>query len=358
MNLQILVKQLNPKYTKVNEPLASYTTLKIGGPADILYEAHTVQDLIKTVTLAKEHEVPVTILGQGSNVLIADAGIRGLVIKNSSDTIKIKGEKPVSERNTGVSVTPRWESDSVKGTFKYEFKDLDYDESDKPRIEVMMDSGVSLPFAINFLLDNKITGLQWYSGIPGTIGGALFNNIHGGTHFLSEVIQEVTVLDKSLKIKKLPISEIGVDYDKSRFHKSGEIILQATFNLFKGDIEKAQFTVLEWAKRKSIQPKNSPGCAFANITQEQKEKFGYPTTGTGYIVEHILKMTGFRIGDAAISTAHHNFIINEGKATAKDYLAVMKEIAQRTHKELDIKLIPEIILLGFSEDEIKMSFPE
>lgn len=350
--IDILIKQLNPKRTKQNEPLANHTTLKIGGPADVFYEATDSKELVNVEKLAKLQNIPVTILGRGSNVLISDKGIRGLVIRNSTKTIKIGGEKPVHEDK--VEVTARWESDTSKGTFRgIEFKDLDYDESDKPRIEVEMDSGVNLPFAIKYLLDKGITGLQWYAGIPGTIGGAVFNNIHGGTHFISEVLEKVKILDKDLETKELDIDKLGMDYDKSRFHDSGEIILQATFNLFKGDIEKARFVAAEWAKRKSIQPRNSPGSAFANIMQEQKDKFNYPTTSVGYIVEHVIGLSGFKIGDAAISKDHHNFVVNEGKATAKDYLAVLKEIYKRTKEKLGIELVPEIVLLGFEKDEIK-----
>ncbi|MBN2015662.1 FAD-binding protein [Candidatus Dojkabacteria bacterium] len=350
--LEILVKQLNPKYTKINEPLSNHTTLKIGGPADILYEAFDTKDLVNTVKLAKLQEIPVTVLGRGSNVLVSDDGIRGLVIQNLSKTIKIGGEKPVHEDH--VEVTARWESDHKEGTFRgIEFKDLDYDESDKDRIEVVMDSGVDLPFALKYTLDKEITGLQWYAGIPGTIGGAVFNNIHGGTHFLSEILESVKIINKELEIKELRIKDLGVDYDKSRFHDTGEIILQATFNLYKGDSQKAKLTALEWAKRKKIQPRNSPGCVFANITQEQKERLKYPTTAVGYIIEHVVKMSGFKIGDAAIYKEHHNFVVNKGDATANDYLAVMKEMHKRVKEEIGIELVPEIILLGFKPEEIR-----
>ncbi|MDD3648077.1 MAG: FAD-binding protein [Candidatus Dojkabacteria bacterium] len=346
-----LLRQLNPKNTKTNEPLSGYTNLKIGGPADILYIAHDIKDLINVVSLAKRMDIPVTVLGRGTNILISDDGIRGLVVINKANTINIAGEKPVSE--DAIPIIPRWESDSQKGTFKYEFKDLDYDETGEARVEVIIDSGVDLPFALRYLLDKNITGLQWYAGIPGTIGGAIYNNIHGGTHFLSEVVKKVKILDKDLHTRELDIKELGADYDKSRFHNSGEVILQGTFNLYRGDVEKAKFTAREWAERKKIQPRNSPGCCFANLTQEQKEKFEYPTTAMGYVIEHVFKMTGFKIGDAAVSKAHHNFIVNEGKATARDYLAVMKEIYKRTKETLDIEIVPEIMLLGFKDEEIK-----
>lgn len=350
-NFEVLLKQLQPDKVKQNEPLSSHTTLKIGGPADLFYEATDINELINVVKLAKRQNVPVTILGWGSNVLISDKGIRGLVIKNSAKTINISGEKPVHEDK--VQAIARWESDAKKGTMKYEFKDLDYDESDKPRVEVIMDSGVDLPFAINYLIGMEITGLQWYAGIPGTIGGAIFNNIHGGTHFMSEILDKVKILTTDLEVVELSVSELGMDYDKSRFHNSGEVILQGTFCLFRGDVEKAKFTATEWAARKKLQPRNSPGCAFANITQEQKEGNNFPTTSVGYIVEHEIGLSGFKVGDAAISKDHHNFIVNEGKATAADYLSVLKEVHKLTKEKFGIELVPEIMLLGFDPDEIK-----
>src|SRR3989344_2067041 len=270
-NIKKLKEKLGSR-AKLNKSLTRHTFLKIGGPADIFYEAKSVNDFKKAIIEARQLDIPVTILGDGSNVLISDSGIRGLVLVESSDKIEIFGE-PKVEANFQKIKKPvyRWESDDKVGTFKYEFKDLDYDESDKPRIRVRMEGGVNLPNATDFLLERGITGLQWYAGIPGKIGGAIFNNIHGGTHFISEVIDTVTVLDLQGGTHTLSIEELGVDYDRSRFQETGEIILDAAFLLYKGDAEKAKYIHNEWAKRKRLQPRNSPGCAFHNLTHEQKE---------------------------------------------------------------------------------------
>ena len=352
-NIEKLEVKLGSR-SKLNEPLAKHTFLKIGGLADIFYEAQTTEDFKNAIVEARNLGIPITVLGDGSNVLISDSGIRGLVLIDRSDKIEILGdEKEKISLGSVEKPVYRWESDDKVGTFKYEFKDLDYDESDKPRVHVRMDSGVNLPKATDFLLDKGITGLQWYAGIPGTIGGAIFNNIHGGTHFLSEVVDTVSVLDLQGGTHTLSIEDLGVDYDKSRFQETGEIILDATFLLYKGDVDKAKYVRYEWAKRKSLQPRNAPGCAFHNLTQEQKIKLGIPTTSAGFIIEHMLKMSGFKIGDAAISKDHHNFIVNEGHADAKDYLEVMKTIYYRAKNELGIELVPEIFLLGFNEEEIK-----
>jgi len=347
-NLSLLTSYLSSKNYKLNEPLAKYTTVGIGGPADILFTATTKEDLINTIIKARGLEIPITILGGGSNVLISDKGIRGLTIRMQMNDIQIENARTekTSEKETKKFVA-RWEADSKTGTLQYEFADLDYDESDKKRISVTLSAGTNLQYAIRYLIEQGMTGLQWYSYIPGTIGGAVYNNLHGGTHFIGEVIEEVEVLTPNNKVKKLTAQELKNDYDKSRFHDSKEIILSAKFKLFKGDTKKATYVVNEWASRKAKQqPMNSTGCIFINITQEQKEKLGYPTTSAGYIIEHPLKMTGFRIGDAMIATTHHNFIVNMGKATAKDYLAVIKEIQKRSKKEVGIELIPEIVMLG------------
>ena len=331
-----------------NETLAPYTTLRIGGRSDYFFVAKTETELVAAVKEARRRKLPVTILGWGSNVLIGDKGIRGLVIKNETSEMKIHsgGVKLFHPPGVNVNVKARWQSDKKKGTFKYEFTDLDYDENGARGVKVTLSSGLALPNAINELLDKGITGLQWFARIPGTIGGAVHNNIHGGTHFFSEFVDRVKVLTREGEIKSLPAKALGLVYDKSRFHDSGEIILSVRLNLFRGDRGRARAAAFEWAKRKSIQPSRSLGCTFKNISNEDKERLALATTSVGYIIEHILKMGGYKVGGAKVSTAHHNFIVNAGGAKAKDYAGWVELIKQRTKEKLGINLVPEIIYLG------------
>ncbi len=355
-NYQKLIEKLDLKYTKLNEPLKLHTTTRVGGPADVWYDAPTTEDFVNTIKLARELNVPVTVLGRGSNVLISDNGIRGLVIKSSAKQIQIGDEVKVEESEELEKETEaRWASATEEeGARKmYEFKDLDYHESDKPRVEVKMDAGVDMTFAINYLINQGVTGLQWFSRIPGNLGGWIYNNAHGGTHFINEVLKEVRILDENGAIITLKHSDLSFGYDSSRFHKTNEIILDATLELYKGDAARARQVVIEWAKRKSIQPSISNGCVFANISNDLKEKLNYPSGSVGYVIEHIFKMTGFRVGDAAISPQHHNFIENKGNATASDYLAIIKEIQSRAGEKLGFKFTPEIFFLGFSEQELQ-----
>jgi UDP-N-acetylmuramate dehydrogenase len=351
-SLEKIAKEFNAETIRIDEPLAPYTTLKIGGPADLLILASSPEDIVTTARIARKRNLPITILGEGSNVLISDNGIRGITIINRRGSMTIQG---YAEERTirDDTIEARWQSDRTRGTFKYDFADLDYDESEKPVVNVTIDSGYSLPSATQALFGEGLTGLQWFSGIPGTIGGAIFNNIHGGTHFFSEYLDEIHVLTRDGRKKSYKAGALGTGYNSTRLQSSGEYVLSATLRLYKGDVDRARATASEWARRKSIQPRNSPGCAFANITEEEKEKHGFPTTATGYIVEHILKMTGYRVGDAAISEKHHNFITNEGNSSSADYLSVMKEIQGRIRDELGIFIKPEIFLLGFNEEELE-----
>lgn len=355
--LQELVNKLNPKYTKLNEPMSLHTTVGIGGPADVWYEAQSNGEFIEVINLARRLNIPVTILGRGSNVLVSDAGIRGLVLKNGSKNIVIGNEVPIQENDQLDKeinkIEFRWASDNQKGTFKYEFKDLDYDESDNPKIEVKIDSGVDMAFAISFLINKGITGLQWYARIPGNMGGWVYNNVHGGTHFINELIKSVEVLDENGAVINLKASELNFGYDESRFHNTKEVILSVTLNLYKGDKEKAKYVAMEWAKRKAIQPHRSIGSVFKNITNEDKERLGYPTASIGYIVEHVINLSGFRVGDAGISKAHHGFIENFGNATALEYLEVIKTIQAKTLTTTGIRLHPEIFFLGFEPSTLK-----
>ena len=343
---------------KRNIPLAPYTTLHIGGPAQLLFEAESASELAEAIRSAHAERVPVTVLGEGSNVLVSDKGIAGLVIINRSQSILIeKRGDPAAPKSDRPQTSRHWQLDSTKKSIHYDFTDLDYEESALPTSRVTIESGVSLPYATNFLFEHSLTGLQWYAGIPGTIGGAIVNNIHGGTHLFDEHLESVTVLTPRGRKQTITKDKLRNAYNASRFHSSGETILSASFYFPRGDVNKAKYVASEWAKRKAIQPRRSPGCAFTNLTAEDQQRLGLPTNATGYLIEHVLKMTGYRVGDAAISQAHHNFIVNEGNATAEDFLAVMKEIQFRAEKECGVELKPEIFMLGFEGPSPSRSVP-
>jgi UDP-N-acetylmuramate dehydrogenase len=362
-----------------NHPLAPYTTLKIGGPADIFIHTKTSEQLIKALNFtsklvnnftdkngeeinfsARNHvneaqrvsttkiELPsknITILGNGSNVLISDLGVHGIVIKNSSANIEIL-EKIDAQKKAELISAHRTENEPTK---YLDFSKLDYDESDCPKIKVKIDSGVNLPFAINELISKGVTGLQWFAYIPGTVGGAVFGNIHGGKYHFSDYIDSVETFDlNSGDFKTFKKDDLTWDYDHSYFQSHPNlIIISVTLNLYLGDSNKAKLVVDEWIKQKSpVQQINSAGSVFKNPNFEDCQRIWGEQKSAGWIIDHELNLKGKTVGQAQISPTHANFIVNLGNATAKDYLDLVKLIQSEASKKFNLELEPEIKMLG------------
>ena len=357
-----------------NHPLAPYTTIKIGGPADIFIHTNSSEELTKVLKFLKtenteamifeerkplrplakdastsknslQGEFSITILGNGSNTLISDSGIRGIVIKNSSTTFSISDTTSPPQKIDRFS-TQRTENDPSK---YLNFGALDYDESDKPRVLVKIDSGCNLPQIINQLINKNITGLQWFGYIPGSIGGAIFGNIHGGAYNFSDFIKEVEVFDlQTSNILHLTSDQLSWGYDFSSFQQNPHlVILSVTMSLFQGDTTKARETVLAWVKQKStVQSMNSLGSVFKNPPLETCQKIWGEQKSAGWIIDNELKLKGQNSGDAQISLKHANFIINNGHATAKDYLNLVSLIQSQMQEKFGFQFELEIKLLG------------
>lgn len=343
---------------ETNKVLAGHTSFKIGGPAEYFVEVNNSSELNNAYQLASENGLEVTILGGGSDILISDNGIKGLVIINRSRNIEVlanHSQTGITEEESekyDIWATPR-HLDHPKEDF-YTFSDLDYEEKGD-RILVKLDSGVQLPYAISYLLKNKITGLQWFAGIPGTLGGALYNNIHGGSHHLSDYFVSATVIVDG-EIKKYDSKDFNLNYDHSILREKEDIVvLDLTLNLFNNfEVEKAAYVAKEWTSRKRIQPKVSAGCIFKNLTEEQRTKFDLPTHSIGYLIDNVLKLKGYRVGGAEISTNHAAFIINnlDVKATSGDVLSIIKKVKSEVKAQFEIDLDLEINFLGFEKEEL------
>lgn len=351
-NIELLRTTLekNGFTVKNNEPLSKHTTWKIGGPAELFVHTKNSSELEKVTKFSKQYEVPLTILGWGSNVLISDKGLLGLVIKNSSNTLTILDETN-EDIVVGRNIEARLESVDKEGY--YDFNDLDYDESGEPIIKVRVESGVYVPYLINVLIDKGITGLQWFAGIPGTVGGAIYNNIHGGNRFFSEVVENVTYLDESGNIKSRNNEELKFDYDYSIFHTTKDVILFADLILYKGDKDRARNTSIAWATRKRLQPSNSAGCCFQNIDKNTQEALRLESNSWGYIIDKVLGLKGYKVGKATISPKHAAFIETQEGATASDILKIFEKIYKESKQKLSIVPKTEIFFLGFDENEVK-----
>jgi len=350
MELNNIITELKTNFPNLeifqNHPLAQYTTVKIGGPADIFVNCLNNEQFLSILQYINNNNIKdFTILGNGSNILISDSGIRGIVIKNSSSNIEILN-KTENDKNIDKIDTHRNENDPKN---YLNFNSLDYDESNQPEILVKIDSGVNLPYAINYLIENGITGLQWFAYIPGTIGGAIYCNIHGGKYHFSDYIDSIEILNLDTnQIKTYPKNEFGWDYDKSFFQSNNNlIILSVTLKLYLGDAQRAKDTVTEWIKQKAeIQSMNSTGSVFKNPKLEDCLALWNEQKSTGWIIDHELNVKGKTIGDAQISPKHANFIINNGSATAKDYLSLINLIQSQMQTKFSFQFELEIKLLG------------
>jgi UDP-N-acetylmuramate dehydrogenase len=335
-----------------NEPLAKYTTWKVGGPADLfieIQEVHFIQSLIKKLNAL---HIPYYILGGGSNVLISDEGFKGVVIKNSISGIEIlEDEQTVTLPKNEVTDVRLSQIDTKE---YYSFEELNYDESNVENIKVAIYSGTLLSLAINRLITNGITGLQWFAGIPGTIGGAVFNNIHGGTYFLSEFLTGVDIIDENGDLLHLSHDEMGFGYDHSKLQTDRKFILKAYFNLHKGDSKRAQETAIAWARaKKTKQPYNSAGCSFKNVEKEKMLDLYLSSNSWGYIIDHILKLKGTKIGQAMISNSHAAFIESFPGAKAEDIMGLLELIYNKSQQELKITPKTEIFFVGFPKERVQ-----
>jgi len=278
-----------------NHSLAPYTTVKIGGPADTFIITTTTDEFVQTLNSINKKLV---ILGNGSNTLISDTGIRGTVIKNTANKIEYL-----------------------------------------PDNTVKVESGVQLPFLINDTINHSLSGLEEFTYIPSTIGGAIHGNIHGvNKNNFDKFLVSIEIFDQNLKTRKSFLAkDLHWSYDHSEFQQHPEwIILSATLKLSPGDPATLKQTVTDiTAKKITTQSMNSLGSTFKNPQNDF----------AGRIIDEELHLKGFRLGNAQISEKHANFILNLGHATASDYYALIKKI-QSEAKEKGFILEPEIKFLG------------
>lgn len=308
MNIQTLV------------PLSRHTYFKLGGVADQFVEAKTKAELIEAVRYAIDSKIPYLVLGSGSNVLVSDSGFRGLIIKNRTSAVRLKG----------------FAGGVAKGK-------LDLKEA-----IVEADSGVTANYLIRYTLDEGLAGLEDMLGLPGTVGGAVYNNSHHVDKLFGDHIIEVEVLDNAGKIKKYTNAQCQFAYDYSIFHKTKETILTASFQLKRGD-KKALWEIATAAvkRRSSTQPLGLPssGCMFKNISLADRMRLGVPTASAGYLIDKA-GLKGLRVGGAVVSDVHANFIVNDGTATSADVSQLVSEVQQKIKDKFGVSLVEEVIKIG------------
>lgn len=316
-NMEEKIKKLK------NVTLASYTTLKIGGPADFFFEAKTMEELAEAICEARKLGLPVFVLGGGTNILIGDRGIRGLVIKNSTDRIAIAGAKGT------------FESGQNKGT-----------------VFVEADSGVIMNKLVRFTIEEGLSGIEMQLGLPGTVGGAMYMNSKWTKPegYVGDSVYQATILTTKGEVEVVPRSYFQFGYDKSSLQESHDIVLRVVFALKRLPKEKlweVANSVMSYRRETQPQGVKSPGCTFRNITKYEAISIPTPnhTTSAGFLIDHA-GLKGMRLGDAQISPVHANFIINLGKATARDVVELIEKARTQVKKQFGVRLEEEIVRVG------------
>jgi len=297
---------LDPARLKRSEPLAPYTTFRIGGPADLLYDATSVEDLAEAVLLARASGVPYFVLGLGANVLVGDQGFRGLVIRNCARAFSFDGTRLRAE------------------------------------------SGAIVRDLIFAAVRQGLSGIEHYVGIPSTVGGAVWQNLHflapaparERTMFIEEVFESCELLTEDGTRRTVDREFMRFGYDTSVLHGHRHVALAATFSLTPADPAILQRTLqenLSWrgSRHPWLELYPSVGSIFKKIEG----------VGAGRLIDQC-GLKGYRVGDAQISYVHANIIVNLGTATASDVCAVIRHAQTLVRERTGQELQPEISFIG------------
>jgi UDP-N-acetylmuramate dehydrogenase len=287
--------------------LAPFTTFRVGGRAELFVEPRTSDEIVSALRLAKAANVTVTLLGGGSNVLISDAGVRGLVIR------------------------PRGGSIASVGSTR-----------------VRADAAVTINGLVRWTIMHGAAGLEAWAGTPGTVGGAVFGNAHFGGRLIGDWITDVRIAGRDGSITEHPASAMAFGYDRSRLQDTGEVLLSATFRVEPGDPAALRRTAREsLAYRKRTQPLESPsaGCIFQNPQRDRDVvPEGIPWSAGALIDRAGLKGAG--IGGARVSTTHGNFIVTDGHASAGEIRRLVERCRRAVRERFGVELKEEIVYLG------------
>lgn len=282
---------------KINALMKEHINFEVGGPADILLIPSKVEQIIESIKICKENNIPYFVIGNGSNLLVKDGGIRGVVIKLTGLT------------NLEVN-----------------------------KEEIKADCGVMLKELSDKALENSLTGLEFACGIPGSVGGAVFMNAGAYNGEIKNVIKEAQVITSSGEIVTLSKDELELGYRTSKVMKDNSIVINATFKLEKGNKEEIKETIDDLTQKR-----------------EEKQPLEYPSAGStfkrpeGYFAGKLIQdsgLKGYSIGGAAVSSKHSGFVINKGNATAKDILDLIAYIQEEVKKQFGVELHTEVRIIG------------
>ncbi|MEX1129239.1 MAG: UDP-N-acetylmuramate dehydrogenase [Vicinamibacterales bacterium] len=287
------------------------TTFKVGGPADWLLTLRSGDEVRQAVAVARAHDLPITLLGGGSNLLVADAGIRGLVLRIHGGEVRFVDDTTVRA-----------------------------------------DAGVTINGLVRWTVSHGVAGIEAWAGTPGTVGGAIYGNAHFEGRLISELLRRVTLLTPSGDEVTVDADAMAFGYDYSRLHRTREIVLSADFRVRQGDpaaLREVARQSLAFRKRTQPLEKASAGCIFQNPDPARdRVPEGIPPSAGALVDRAGLKDA--REGGARVSPRHANFIVNDGGATAADIARLIERCRREVRERFGVALRDEIVRIGFDEE--------
>lgn len=296
---RILKSSAYQRHIWVNEPMRRHTTFRIGGPADILVQPQNLDEIGLIKQVCFQHKIPVTIIGNGSNLLVLDGGIRGVVMKIGSgfSSIEVKGETARAE------------------------------------------AGASLAAVCAFANKKGLSGMEFACGIPGTVGGAVVMNAGAYGGEMKDIVNGVAIMDISGCVHSMDNTALQFGYRSSILQqRPGDVILEVSFALKPGGDKRERELMKEYMQQR-----------------KEKQPIQYPSAGSffrrpaGYYAAALIEKSGLkgsRIGDAQVSDLHAGFVINRGRAKARDVVQLMEHIQTRVLETSGVKLEPEVRIIG------------
>jgi UDP-N-acetylmuramate dehydrogenase len=282
---------------KFDEPLKRYTAWKIGGPADALLEPRGADELIEAVQRAREHGVPVTVLGGGTNVLVRDGGVRGLTIR-------------LAKSLTGVRIEDR---------------------------SVTAEAGILYPALANATAGRGLAGLEFATGIPGTVGGAVYMNAGAYGGETRDVLDWADVF-RDGKVVRMRNADLEFSYRRSVLHDHPDwVVLRAGYTLEPGDPAELKARIKEFRAPRMNGSPNRPSCG----STFKRPPGDFP----GRVIEEA-GLKGTRVGQIEVSPVHANYLVNLGGGTAKDALELIGLVKEKVRERLGIELEPEVRVVG------------
>lgn len=318
--LQQQIKNRFPDYHfELDLPMSKKTYFKIGGPAEVFIELNEKQEIIDLVSWCKENNFRYLFFGGGSNVIVSDKGITGVVIKLTNNQIE------------------------------FEEKELNLSEKTK----IMIGAGEKMSSAVRKTIDEGYTGLEYFLGVPGTIGGAIYNNAHYLEDLIGKHVSRVEILNESGEFQWLSREECDFSYDFSRFQKTNEIIYRVEFLLEQGDKNHSMALVRKATEyRAKTQPLTLPssGCIFQNVPNTPELRKQFPLFAErkhvpgGFLIDKA-GLKGEHEGGIEVSDKHAAFFVNTGQGTAAEVKKLISRVKSAVKDKFNVELNEEIFWL-------------